>query len=58
MKVLNVTGCEMFNSSMIKGDGCYLIDSSGRRYIDFEAGVWALPLGHNSTRINNAIMKQ
>lgn len=58
MKILNVTGYETYNSSIVKGDGCYVIDSSGKRYIDFEAGVWALPLGHNNLQVNSVIIKQ
>ena len=58
MKVLNVTGCELYQSSIIKGEGCYVIDSSGNKYLDFEAGVWALPLGHNNLRVNDAIIRQ
>lgn len=58
MKVLNVTGCDIYNSAIVKGDGCFVIDSYGKKYIDFEAGVWALPLGHNNLEVNNAIIKQ
>ncbi len=58
MKVLNVTGCELYQESIVKAEGCYIIDNNGKRYLDFEAGVWALPLGHNNLRVNNAIIKQ
>ena len=58
MKILNVTGCELYNSSIVKGEGCYIIDSAGRKYIDFDAGVWALSLGHNNTQVNSAMIKQ
>lgn len=58
MNVLNVTGSKLYNPSIVKGDGCYVIDSTGKQYIDFESGVWALPLGHNMPRVNSAIEKQ
>ncbi len=58
MKVLNVTGCELYQESIVRAEGCYNMDSSGNKYLDFEAGVWALPLGHNHPRVNNAIIKQ
>lgn len=58
MNVINVTGYKIYNSSIVKGDGCYLYDNNGDRYIDFESGVWALPLGHNCKRVNDAIIKQ
>ncbi|MDF2514066.1 MAG: aspartate aminotransferase family protein [Herbinix sp.] len=58
MKVLNVTGCELYHATIVKGEGCYVIDSNGKKYLDFEAGVWALPLGHNNLRVNQAIIRQ
>ncbi len=58
MNILNVTGYKIYNSSIMKGDGCYLTDNNGKRYIDFESGVWVLPLGHNSVTVNKAIIKQ
>lgn len=58
MKVLNATGCEIYNTSIIKGDHCFVMDNRGKKYLDFESGVWVLPLGHNNKRINKAITKQ
>lgn len=58
MNLLNTSGYEIYNKSIIRGDGCYVFDSNNTRYIDFEAGVWALPLGHNNIEVNNALIKQ
>jgi acetylornithine aminotransferase len=58
MNLLNTSGYEIYNKSITKGDGCYVFDSNNTRYIDFEAGVWALPLGHNNIEVNNALIKQ
>ena len=58
MNILNTTGYDLYNPSIIKGDNCFVIDNSGKKYLDFESGVWALPLGHNNQRINNTITNQ
>ena len=50
--------CELYNTSIVKGDGCYVIDETGKRYIDFEAGVWCAALGHNNEQVNQAIINQ
>ncbi len=39
----------------IKGDGCYLHDSKGNRYLDCIAAYGALPFGHNPQAIWDAI---
>jgi len=58
MNILNTSGYEQYNPCMIKGENCFIIDSTGKKYLDFESGVWALPLGHNNQRINTVITKQ
>ena len=35
-----------FDITFVKGEGLYLIDSEGRRYLDFGAGVAVTSLGH------------
>ena len=49
---------KMLNPNIVSCDGCYVIDESGKRYVDFEAGVWCLSLGHNNKQVNDAIIKQ
>jgi glutamate-1-semialdehyde 2,1-aminomutase len=44
--------------SMERGDGCYLYDVDGRRYIDFTNHHTAQILGHNHTVVNSAIKAQ
>jgi len=39
-------------------DGSYIYDTSGKRYLDFVAGVSAVPLGHRNQKVNNAIIAQ
>ena len=37
------------------GDGCYLIDSEGRRYLDACAGAGVSCLGHSEERVKAAV---
>ncbi len=42
----------------VGGDGCYLIDSMGRRYLDASGGAAVSCLGHSHPRIIAAIQEQ
>lgn len=57
MKILNCH-YEMLNPNIISSDNCYVIDEKGKRYVDFESGVWCTSLGHNNKQVNEAIIKQ
>lgn len=39
-------------------DGSYIYDTSGKKYLDFVAGVSANSLGHNNSIVNDAIKSQ
>ena len=41
-----------------KGEGCYLIDQSGKRYLDGSGGAAVSCLGHNDAEVCAAIEKQ
>ena len=41
-----------------RGEGCYLIDISGNRYIDGMASMWTNVHGHNHPEINAALKTQ
>ncbi|MBI9082319.1 MAG: aspartate aminotransferase family protein [Desulfobacterales bacterium] len=56
--VLRCSGYNLVKTDMVRGEGCYLFDSAGRRYLDLEAGVWCMALGHSHPRINRAIYAQ
>ena len=43
---------------IVRGEGIYLFDSGGRRYIDAISSWWACALGHNHPRVVRAIQKQ
>lgn len=40
---------------IVESKGCYQYDSEGKRYIDFESGVWCANLGHSNDRIVNVM---
>ena len=46
----------MLNPAIVLSEGCYVVDEAGKRYVDFEAGVWCTSLGHNNEQVNKAIM--
>ncbi|MFH0880351.1 MAG: adenosylmethionine--8-amino-7-oxononanoate transaminase, partial [Lentisphaerota bacterium] len=43
---------------MVKGEGIYLYDEAGNRYVDAISSWWACALGHGHPRIIAAIQKQ
>jgi len=40
------------------GEGVYLYDYDGRRYIDFSSGLMNVNIGHGNQRVTEAVMKQ
>jgi acetylornithine/N-succinyldiaminopimelate aminotransferase len=45
-------------TDFVRGQGCYLYDEQGKRYIDFESGCWSTALGHSHPRINQVLETQ
>lgn len=43
---------------LVKSEGCYQYDSEGKRYIDFESGVWCVNTGYSHSKISEVIEKQ
>lgn len=43
---------------MVRGEGAYLFDSAGKRYLDFVAGIAVCSLGHAHPRITATISEQ
>ena len=43
---------------IVRGEGCELIDSTGKRYLDFVAGIAVCALGHARPEITEAIARQ
>ena len=52
------SGHELKIPNIIDGQGVYLFDDKGKRYMDLESGVWCISIGHKNDRINGAITKQ
>ena len=44
--------------SAVAGDGCYLIDASGKRYLDGSGGAAVSCLGHSNARVRAALHSQ
>src|ERR1700754_3373242 len=42
----------------VRGEGCYLIDESGQRYLDFASGIAVNLLGHGHPVLTKAIQEQ
>src|SRR5690606_14340280 len=45
------------NICFSRGEGCYVWDLEGNRYIDYQAGFAASFLGHNDPDVNAAVLK-
>lgn len=43
---------------MDHGEGCYLYDTSGQRYLDFFAGILTVSVGHSHPKVNAALKNQ
>ncbi len=56
--VFNSTGHELALPEIASGDGIYVTDGDGDRYMDFTSGVWCMSLGHRNRRVNSAITAQ
>ncbi len=56
--VLWCTGHQLLLTNIIRAEGCYIYDESGKRCMDLESGVWVTPLGHNHPAVNQAIKDQ
>lgn len=50
--------CHSNVPTAVTGDGCYLIDSDGKRYFDGSGGAAVSCLGHSNTRVRDAIKHQ
>ena len=40
------------------GEGVYLYDYDGKRYIDFSSGLMNVNIGHGNQRVTEAVVKQ
>ncbi len=42
----------------IKGEGCYLYDENGKKYLDFASGIAVCALGHSHKKFNEIVKSQ
>ncbi|MDR1001098.1 MAG: aspartate aminotransferase family protein [Clostridiales bacterium] len=54
--VMNTYG--RYELALDHGDGCYVWDVDGKKYLDFGAGIAVNALGHNHARLAEAIARQ
>lgn len=47
-----------YPAAMIKGEGCWLTDSKGKKYLDFLSGIAVCSLGHCHPAVTEAVCKQ
>lgn len=50
--------CHSDLPTAVAGDGCYLMDSNGKRYFDGSGGAAVSCLGHSNTRVRDAVKEQ
>lgn len=50
--------CHTHFPTAVRGDGCYLIDESGKRYFDGSGGAAVSCLGHSNARVREAVKSQ
>lgn len=61
MEVSNQNFMPVYNRYPIaieKGDGVYLYDNEGKKYLDFAAGIAVFAFGYNNTEYNDALKEQ
>jgi len=51
-------GHRLILPNIVRGEGCFLYDSQGHKYLDLESGVWCTPLGHSHPQVNQALKVQ
>lgn len=51
-------GYELQLPDIVRAEGCYVYDSSGRKYLDLESGVWCASVGHANPRVLQALKTQ
>ena len=50
--------CKIDPPTAVRGDGCFLIDKSGKRYFDGSGGAAVSCLGHSNENVVRAIKEQ
>ena len=48
----------LLDTPLVRGQGAYVWDSTGRRYLDFTSGIGVVNTGHSHPRVVEAVRKQ
>ena len=56
--ILGGTTARRGNAVFVRGEGCWLIDSQGRRYLDLSSAQGVAMLGHCHPRVSEAVARQ
>ena len=51
-------GHELILKDIVRAEGAYVFDASGRRWLDLESGVWAASVGQTHPRVGAALRDQ
>ncbi|MFN8586979.1 MAG: aminotransferase class III-fold pyridoxal phosphate-dependent enzyme [Candidatus Eisenbacteria bacterium] len=49
---------EILDADFVRGENCSLFDRGGRRFVDFESGIWSTVLGHGHPAVTQALQAQ
>lgn len=58
IKSYHVNTYKRFNIEFIKGDGVYLFDKDGDKYLDFLSGIAVTGMGHKNSKLISAAIHQ
>jgi acetylornithine/N-succinyldiaminopimelate aminotransferase len=57
-RIIWYPGHDVLLKDVVRAEGSYLYDSSGKRYVDLESGVWCISIGHGHPRILEVLREQ
>ncbi len=49
---------EILDADFVRGENCSLFDGAGRRFVDFDSGIWSTVLGHGHPAVTHALREQ
>lgn len=59
VKLEHILNCHpIVKTDITKAENTYLFDASGKKFVDFESGIWCTALGHNHPQVIKAMLNQ
>ena len=59
LKLNHILHCHpIIKTDIVRAENTNLFDKEGKKFIDFEAGIWCTALGHSNERINTVMIAQ